>query len=280
MSTVPLVVQTTKQMISQKKIKEFQQKIFTFYKNNRRDLPWRNTTDPYKILVSEVMLQQTQVSRVVSFYEKWIQAWPTVFFLASAKRAEVLSAWMGLGYNTRAMNLHNAAKKIVHDFHGDVLGAMRQFKEIPGVGRYTSQAVQIFSTNGDLVTVDTNIRRIFISEFHLLESVPEKELWMLAERCLPKGRSREWHNALMDYGAMVLTSKQTGIRPKTQQKRFDGSDRQIRALMLRSLLHTNLSLSELERLLQIEQIRLKKILEKMIAERIIVHRNHKYKLNE
>ena len=193
--------------ISPERIQGFQKKVFSFYKKYGRELPWRKTTDPYKILTSELMLQQTQVNRVIPYYEEWIARWPTVGTLASASRAEVLSAWMGLGYNTRAVNLHKAVQKIVTEFDGDVVEAMRQYKEIPGVGRYTSQAVQIFSTNADLVTVDTNIRRIFISEFHLSEDISDRELWEFAETCLPRGKSREWHNALMDYGALFSYSK-------------------------------------------------------------------------
>jgi len=157
-------------------VRQFQKKIFSFYQQNKRDLPWRNTTDPYYILLSEFMLQQTQVSRVITYYDQWITRWPTIRDFAQASRTDVLKAWMGLGYNTRAVHLHTAAKKIVTDFNGDVLEAMKQYQEIPGVGKYTSQAVQIFATNADLVTVDTNIRRIFISEFHLPEKISDKDL--------------------------------------------------------------------------------------------------------
>jgi A/G-specific adenine glycosylase len=226
------------------------------------------------------MLQQTQVNRVILYYEKWIARWPAIDDLASATRAEVLQAWMGLGYNTRAVNLHKAARKIVTEFDNDVIEAMKQYKEIPGVGRYTSQAVQIFSTNADFVTVDTNIRRIFIKEFHLPEKVSDKELWRLAEQCLPKGKSREWHNALMDYGALHLTAQKTGIKPKTQQSRFEGSDRQIRARILRYLLKETISLSEMETTFGIEQLRLRRILDKMVTEKIIVNKNNSYQLNE
>jgi A/G-specific adenine glycosylase len=280
MSTITVVPKSDSLVFSAEKIQEFQKKVFSFYQKNKRDLPWRKTTDPYKILLSELMLQQTQVNRVILYYEKWITRWPDIHALASASLAEVLQAWMGLGYNTRAINLHKAARKIVTEFDNDVLEAMKQYKEIPGVGRYTSQAVQIFSTNADIVTIDTNIRRIFIKEFHLPEKVSDKELWRLAEKCLPKGRSREWHNALMDYGALHLTSQKTGIKPKTQQSRFEGSDRQIRARILRCLLNDTMSLSELKKTFRIEQKRLRRILDKMVTEKIIVNNNNSYQLNE
>ncbi|HIH29305.1 MAG TPA: Fe-S cluster assembly protein HesB [Thermoplasmata archaeon] len=261
-------------------IRRFQKRIFSFYKKNKRDLPWRKTTDPYKILLSELMLQQTQVKRVVLYYEKWIQKWPTIGTLASASLPELLQMWMGLGYNTRVVNLHTTARKIVTLFDSDVIGAMKQYKQLPGIGRYTSQAVQIFSTNADLITVDTNIRRIFISEFNLTTTIKDAELWSLAEQCLPRGKSRDWHNALMDYGALHLTAQKTGIKPKTQQSRFEGSDRQIRARILRCLLQKSMSFSEIKTTFKLEQERLKPILEKMIQEKIIMKRNTTYQLNE
>ncbi len=266
--------------LSSEKIKQFQKKVLSFYKKNKRSLPWRNTTDPYKILLSEFMLQQTQVSRVVSYYERWTAKWPTINQLASAPLAEVLTLWMGLGYNNRAVNLHRTAKKIVAEFDGDVITAMKNYEELPGIGKYTSQAVQIFSTNDDLVTVDTNIRRIFIREFNLPPTVPDNELWRIAELCLPKNKSRRWHNALMDYGALYLTAKKTGIKPKTQQSRFEGSNRQIRAAIVRYLLKEALSVSELERKIGVEKSRLLPLLEKMSAEQILVKHNTVYQIND
>jgi A/G-specific adenine glycosylase len=224
------------------------------------------------------MLQQTQVTRVLKYYEHWIQKWPTICDLASATKKEVLQAWMGLGYNTRAVNLHRAAQKITSEFHSDVLKAMEQYKEIPGVGRYTSQAVQIFSTNADLVAVDTNIRRIFLAEFHLPEHITDRDLCILAEQVLPKGQSREWHNALMDYGALHLTARRTGIKPKTTQSRFEGSDRQIRAQILRQLLEKQTSFSQLHKTLGIEQSRLQKILKKMADHQVITLEDNLYQI--
>ncbi len=243
-------------------------------------MPWRNTTDPYKILLSELMLQQTQVSRVISYYEQWIARWPSLSALASASRVEVLKAWMGLGYNTRAVHLHQAVQKIIAEFDGDVIAAMKQYKEIPGVGRYTAQAVRIFSTNADLVTVDTNIRRIFIVEFDLSEDLSTQELWAIAEQCLPRGRSREWHNALMDYGALLQTARKTGIRPVSQQSSFEGSDRQLRASVLRLLLSGPSSFKTIHQILGGEQKRLRKLLDKMVDEKLLVQQNKKYQVHE
>lgn len=266
--------------ISADKIQRFQQKVFSFYQHYGRELPWRNTTDPYKILVSELMLQQTQVPRVIPYYERWIVRWPTLNCLASASRAEVLKAWIGLGYNTRALHLHQAVQKIDAEYNRDVIAAMKQYQEIPGIGRYTAHAVQIFSTNIDLVTVDTNIRRILIAEFHLSEDLSTKELWAVAEACLPQGRSREWHNALMDYGALQQTAKKTGIRPISQQSQFEGSDRQLRAAILRLLLNDPSLFTTIYRILGGDQQRLKKILGKMIDEGLLVMQNKFYQVKE
>lgn len=265
--------------ISSSKIRRFQQKILGYYAQNRRDLPWRQTTDPYPIWISEVMLQQTQVSRVIDYHARWMTKWPTIQDLARASRTDVLKQWIGLGYNNRAINLHEAAKLIVKQHTGDVISAMKDFKNIKGIGPYTSCAVQIFSCNSDIATVDTNIRRILIHEFDLDESIKDKELWEIASRCVPAGNSRDWHNALMDYGATHLTSQKTGIKPKTRQSRFEGSDRQIRAMVLRHLLNTEkASFETLRELKDTEEGRMIHIIDKMISEGLISYKNQQYRL--
>lgn len=266
--------------LDQSTISSFQQKILQYYQKNKRDLPWRHTTDPYSILLSELMLQQTQVSRVIEYYTKWLHTWPTIQHLSKANRKDVLQAWIGLGYNTRGINLHKASQIIVEHYNGDVIAAMDDYKKIPGVGKYTSQAVKIFSTNADIITVDTNIRRIFIHEFNLPQDISDSKLWSIAQYCLPKGKSRQWHNALMDYGATYLTSKKTGISPKTTQSTFEGSDRQIRAQILRDLLTKPLTLQDLTNQYNHSSDRLLKILEKMKKQEIIKQENKTYYLNE
>lgn len=268
--------------LSAARIQKVQERILSFYQKNGRDLPWRRTTDPYHILVSEVMLQQTQVDRVLQYYRRWVERWPAIQDLAQARRSKVLEQWMGLGYNNRAVNLHTTAHRIVSEHNGDVLTAMNDYKSLPGIGPYIANAVRIFSTNKDIVTIDTNIRRILIHEFGLDEPVSDKQLWILAERCLPKGRSREWHNALMDYGALVMTSRKTGIRPKTRQSRFDGSDRQIRARLMRYLLKMNgpAPFSSLQTVVLCGPARLERILQGLVKDGLITCRNGKYSVKE
>ncbi|MBN2332146.1 MAG: Fe-S cluster assembly protein HesB [Deltaproteobacteria bacterium] len=216
-------------------ITAFQERILNFYGERGRNLPWRRTTDPYRILVSEIMLQQTQVERVIPFYERWLDRWSSPKALAKAELKEVLSLWMGLGYNNRAKRLLAAAATITTDYDGDVLAACRDYRHLPGVGEYTSKAVRIFAANEDLAAIDTNIRRIYIAEFSLDNPSPA-EILKLAEQCLPRGRSRDWHNALMDYGALHLTAAKSGISPVSKQSAFAGSVRQLRAQIVRELL--------------------------------------------
>jgi A/G-specific adenine glycosylase len=183
---------------------------------------------------------------------------------------------MGLGYNRRAVNLHRAAGIIQERFAGDVLEAMRHFEEVPGVGRYTAQAVRIFASNEDIVTVDTNIRRILLAEFTLPSDTTDRVLWDLALRCLPTGRSRGWHNALMDYGALHETARRTKISPKARQSRFEGSTRQLRARVLRLLLDAPRTAAELQPLLRCNTVALLEVLSRMCREGILTCEGARY----
>ena len=269
-----------KKYIDDETIKDFRKKIFTFYKDQGRDLPWRKTEDPYKILLSEFMLQQTQVSRVIDYYTRWITQWDTIKKLADAPFFDILSQWMGLGYNRRAKYLHETAKVITTEFEGDVLQSMDDYHRLPGIGEYTAKAIKIFSNNEDIVTIDTNIRRIYIHEFGLDEMISKKSLYEIAEKCLPQGKSRIWHNALMDYGAIKLTSNKTGIQPLTKQSKFKGSDRQIRGQILRLLLHQSRSINEINKRIEIDKLRLKKILEQMVKEQFLSKDEHIYEIKK
>jgi len=208
-----------------------QERLLAWYAMNRRDLPWRRTTDPYAILVSEVMLQQTQVPRVVPRYHEFLARFPTLRDLAAASLTEVLAAWLGLGYNNRAVRLKRCAEAA-----GDVLPSyLDGLLALPGIGPYTARAVLIFAHNADLAAVDANVRRVLVHELALPGDLDRAALQAVADRMLPLGRSRDWHNGLMDYGSLVLTSRATGIPPLTRQTPFAGSPRQRRARLLRLL---------------------------------------------
>jgi A/G-specific adenine glycosylase len=211
--------------------------LLDWYAAQGRDLPWRRTHDPYAILVSEVMLQQTQVARVVERWTAWLERWPTVEALAAASTADVLRAWSGLGYNRRALNLQRAARAVVErgGFPRDLAG----LQELPGVGPYTASAVACFAFGAQLTTVDTNARRVFSRAFGRDHVDP------------PAGRAYAFNQALFDLGATVCLariprceacplaegcpSRGRRFEPERKQGPFQGSRRQARAQLLRDL---------------------------------------------
>ena len=215
----------------------FRALVWRYYRaHGRHDLPWRHTRDPYRILVSEVMLQQTQVERVGPFYKKFIQKFPTPRELAAAPLSEALKVWQGLGYNRRAKMLHKAAKEIVV---GGTPRTAQEFEKLPGVGSYTARAVAAFAYNQDVILVETNIRTAILHHFFSTKKkVSDKEIEKILKRMLPKGKSREWYSALMDYGAYL---KRSGIshnarsKKYAKQSKFAGSLREARGALLREL---------------------------------------------
>jgi A/G-specific adenine glycosylase len=221
-------------------VRAFQDHILAWFAGNARDLPWRRTTDPYAVLVSEVMLQQTQVSRVVPRYVAWMAEYPRLEDLASASLAHVLRSWQGLGYNNRALRLRECAISSVPATRGPAPAALphtpEELRRLPGIGPYTARAVLIFAHDRDVAAVDANVRRVLTHALRLPPDVSSGELQAVADAVLPAGRSREWHNALMDYGALVLTARRTGIASSTSQSAFEGSRRQRRARVLRWIL--------------------------------------------
>jgi A/G-specific adenine glycosylase len=218
----------------------FQERIFGFYHEKGRDFPWRRTRDRYAVMVSEIMLQQTQADRVAPRFLQWLERFPDVHALAGASLREVLQLWSGLGYNARGQRLQLAAALIVERHGGTVPSRPDILVTLPGIGPYTSCSIPVFADNLDVAAVDTNIRRVLIHELQLPESIAPADLRRIAGEVLPKGRSRDWHNALMDYGALELTSRRTGIAPASRQSRFNGSRRWYRGRLLRELLDTGM----------------------------------------
>ena len=234
-------------VLNNQDIELFRQKIFDFYQLNRRSFPWRETTDRYAVMVSEIMLQQTQADRVVLKFMAWMERFPNTDSLASGSLRDVLALWSGLGYNSRGQRLQSCAKVIMERFDGVVPVSPELLKTLPGIGEYTCRSIPVFADNIDVAAVDTNIRRIIIHEFSLPEDTPKPQIQYAAEQLLPKGRSREWHNALMDYGSLNLTSRRTGIRPLTKQSKFQGSKRWYRGRLLKELVTSqHVYLEELE----------------------------------
>jgi A/G-specific adenine glycosylase len=221
---------------------EFRPEIYHFYSTHRRDLPWRNTTDPYRILVSEIMLQQTQVERVKEKYSIFLELFPDVESLARASTEEVLAAWQGLGYNRRALALKNAAGEIVERFGGILPGDEKSLRCLPGIGPYTAAAILTFAFNRPVVMIETNIRRVFIHCFFKDQTgVADEEILPLIEETLDRENPREWYNALMDYGwylGATIENPNRRSRHYQRQAPFEGSNRQIRGKILRLLIDT------------------------------------------
>jgi A/G-specific adenine glycosylase len=218
----------------------FRETVYGYYREQGRRLPWRETRDPYAILVSEIMLQQTQVDRVREKYRSFLASFPSVAALAGADLTQVLEAWQGLGYNRRAVALRLCAQAVVERFGGRFPGGIDELQSLPGIGPYTARAVAAFAFGIPSAFIETNIRSVFILHFFPgAEAVKDSEILPLVELALDREAPREWYYALMDYGSML---KRTRVNPSrqsahhTRQSPFKGSNREQRSLLLRSIL--------------------------------------------
>jgi A/G-specific adenine glycosylase len=228
----------------------FRRHIYRFFHDQGRQLPWRATADPYHLLVSEIMLQQTQVERVVLKYDPFIAAFPDVLALARASLSEIMARWQGLGYNRRALALQRIARRLVAEFQGRLPPAVETLRTFPGIGPATAGALAAFAFNQPVVFIETNIRRVFLHFFFAGKSgVRDREILPLVDRTLDRERPRPWYYALMDYGAMLQRAAPNPNRRSAHYQRqapFADSDRQIRGLILKAVLATpNLSVEEL-----------------------------------
>lgn len=181
--------------------------LLGWYVRRRRDLPWRHTRDPYAIWVSEMMLQQTQVATVIPYYERWMRSFPTVRSLAAASEARVLKAWEGLGYYTRARNLHRAAKVVALELDGRLPDTAEDLRQLPGIGPYTAGAIASIAFGRDEPVVDGNVARV-LCRLCRIQSNPKspatvKRLWATAREMLPSGRAGDFNQAMMELGATV-----------------------------------------------------------------------------
>jgi A/G-specific adenine glycosylase len=240
--------------------------LVAWYEADHRSFPWRETTDPYRVLVSEVMSQQTQLSRVVDAYEAFVERWPTVEDLAAADRSEVVSFWTdhSLGYNNRATYLHEAAGQVVEEYDGEFPETPERLQELMGVGPYTANAVASFAFDAGDAVVDTNVERVLYRAFGLSDD--ESEFEQAASELMPDGESRVWNNAIMELGGVACQKTprcdEAGCPWRTwchayetgdftapdvpTQPSFEGSRRQFRGRVVRALSnHDQLSLDEL-----------------------------------
>ena len=231
-------------------LETFKQTVWDFYKENKRDFAWRQTVDPYKIVVSEIMLQQTQTHRVAPKFELFIQKFPTFQALANASTPEVLMLWVGLGYNRRALALHSIAQRVMEEYNGQLPDSVETLKTFKGLGHATASSIVAFAFNKPTEFIETNIRAVYLHTFfNHQEDVHDKELWPFVCATLDKENPREWYYALMDYGVHLKKFYKNPSKKSKHyatQSPFNGSDRQVRGAIVRLLLeHKNLASQEL-----------------------------------
>ena len=220
-------------------VNHFRKKIYDHYAKHGRDLPWRKRITPYRVLVSEIMLQQTQVDRVIEKYKEFLSAFPNFKTLAKAPLPKLLKIWSGMGYNRRALSLRKLAQAVVVEHKGRLPSDPHVLLTLPGIGQYTAGALSAFAFNKPVVFMDTNIRRVYIHEFlHDRRNIHDDELFPLVEKTLDSKDPRKWYNALMDYGAMLkLEHGNPNIRSVhyTRQSPFENSNRQVRGRIIKAL---------------------------------------------
>ena len=189
----------------------FRRSLVRWYRRHGRDLPWRRTRDPYAILVSEFMLQQTQVATVIPYYNKWLRTFPDFGSLARASENEVLRVWQGLGYYARARNLHATAKMVIHRHDGNFPRGVEQLRQLSGIGKYTAHAVASFAFNQSVPIVEANTSRVLARLFNLRKSIDsglgQRTLWQHAARLLPKSDAATFNSALLDLGALICVAR-------------------------------------------------------------------------
>ena len=226
--------------ISPDLVNRFREHLYRFYQEHGRRLPWRETSDPYHILVSEIMLQQTQVERVACKYAPFLQAFPDVAALAAAPLREIMVQWQGLGYNRRALALQRLAQRLVSEFQGRLPASVEILRTLPGIGAATAGALAAFAFQQPVVFIETNIRRVFLHCFFAGQTgIRDQEILPLVETTLDRAHPRPWYYALMDYGVWLKRAVPNPNRRSAHYQRqspFTDSDRQIRGLILKTVL--------------------------------------------
>ncbi len=268
-------------VLSEKNIKKFQSFVWNFYKKFGRNFEWRESITPYRIVVSEIMLQQTQTSRVIPKFLAFIDKFSTFSELAYAEQAEVLKLWQGLGYNRRALALHSIAKKVVTEFNGILPDNPDTLETFPGIGKATAASICAFAFNRSTIFIETNIRAVFTHYFFQDQDfVADKDLMPLIGATVDKKDPRQWYYALMDIG-VILKKIYPNLGKKnkhyTKQSKFIGSNRQIRGALIKLLLKKPLTIDEckkkLQHLPQLSDEKFDKIVNQLCSEGFIIKKN-------
>ncbi len=257
----------------------FQTFIMDWYKRyGRHDLPWRLTHDPYAILVSELMLQQTQVSRVVPKYQTFLARFPNLASLAAATLSEVLTLWQGLGYNRRARYLFELSQRTTY-----LPQTEAELQQLPGIGSYTAAAICAFAYNQPVTLIETNIRSVFLYHFFAGQTqVTDKEILPCISEYLHRQRPREWYWALMDYGAYlktVLPNPSRLSKHHIKQSKFAGSLRQVRGQILKLLLQAqHMSADDLKTQIKTDENKVEQALLSLVKDKLIAIENDSYSI--
>ena len=226
-------------LVSAREIASFRRTVYRYYHSHVRSMPWRDDTSPYCIFVSEVMLQQTQLERVIKKFPLFIERYRSFSDLARGSLAEIFSVWQGLGYNRRAKWLRDASRMIMEKFHGVLPEDPEQIAKLPGIGKNTAAAIAVYAFNHPVAYIETNIRSVFIHHFFQASSeVTDEQILPLVKRACDKKNPREWYWALMDYGTHLKeihknpSRKSAHYRPQTP---FKNSDRRIRGIIIKTI---------------------------------------------
>ncbi|MGD1047673.1 MAG: A/G-specific adenine glycosylase [Candidatus Krumholzibacteriaceae bacterium] len=269
--------------LAARRARRFREAVLAHYRaHGRHDLPWRHTNDPYRILVSEVMLQQTQVARVAAKYGPFLERFPDVRSLARADLGSVLRAWSGLGYNRRALHLRETARILVSCFGGALPRGYSELRALPGIGPATAAEIMNFAFGEPRAFIETNIRAVFIHEFFPGRAkVADAEILPLVERTIDAENPREWFYALMDYGVMLKSAHANPSRRSAhhaRQGRFEGSDREARGLIVRSLAGRAKSEGELAKATGLSLARIRRVLPGLARDGLVVRRGARLRL--
>lgn len=276
---------TYRKPLSTKDIRSFRRQVYGYYRLHARQMPWREpeaggSYDPYKILISEVMLQQTQVSRVVPKYNGFLVQFPTLHELAKARLASVLKAWSGLGYNRRAKYLHVAAQHLIKYHGGHVPAVLEELRTLPGIGSNTAGAILAYAYNLPVSFVETNIRTVYIHHFFPGQhAVTDREISELVTATLDTNDPRQWYYALMDYGAHLKSTCGNLSRASkhyVKQSAFAGSKRQLRGQVIKMLATQTASAATLRQ--NLNDARLTDVLDELVSEGFLIFRQGRYRL--
>lgn len=256
--------------------------VWDYYRKHKRKLAWREMITPYNIFISEVMLQQTQVSRVEKKFLEFIKKFPDFKTLTQASIKELLQTWQGMGYNRRALYLKDAAQIIIDAYRGKIPQDPAILDTLPGIGSATAKSIIVFFWNKPLVFIETNIRRVFIHHFFPDKTVVnDKEILPLVEKFLDRKNPREWYYALMDYGSnlpKIVKNPNRKSKHYQKQSQFNGSDRQIRGKVIKLLLNKTFTIGELSRFMKIEKERIQYNVTRLEKEGFVMEKKNKYSI--